>query len=84
LYWKITHDDDDDDDDDDYDCVFGQIRDEEMDEVDRHLAQDCQVPVAGGSANTYGKVNSLLQTYISRAAVENFCLISDQSYVAQV
>lgn len=40
--------------------------------------------VAGGSENTYGKVNILLQTYISHGRVDNFSLVSDQAYVAQV
>ena len=61
-----------------------QIRDEEIDELERHLSESCQVLVAGGAENTYGKVNILLQTYISRSPVENFSLISDQAYVAQV
>jgi len=42
------------------------------------------VNVAGGSENTYGKVNILLQTYISQGRVDNFSLVSDQAYVAQV
>lgn len=34
--------------------------------------------------NSYGKINILLQTYISRGEVDSFSLISDLSYVAQV
>lgn len=41
-----------------------------------------QVP--GGSENTYGKVNILLQAYISRHGMDAFSLVSDQAYVAQV
>ena len=37
----------------------------------------------GGSENTYGKVNILLQAYISGAMVSSFSLISDMAYVAQ-
>ena len=44
----------------------------------------CHVNVAGGSENTYGKVNILLQTYVSQGRVDNFSLVSDQAYVAQV
>ena len=40
--------------------------------------------VSGGTENSYGKTNILLQTYISRARVENFSLVSDMAYVAQV
>ncbi len=34
--------------------------------------------------NSYGKVNILLQTFISRDNVDSFSLTSDLSYVAQV
>ena len=37
----------------------------------------------GGVENSYGKVNILLQTYISRGMVESFSLVSDHAYVAQ-
>jgi len=55
-----------------------------MDELDRHRLDSCHVNVAGGSENTYGKVNILLQSYISHGRVDNFSLVSDQAYVAQV
>ena len=42
------------------------------------------LPVKGGVENSYGKVNILLQVYISREAVESFSLTSDLAYVAQV
>ena len=48
------------------------------------LIGQCRVQVKGGVENAYGKVNVLLQTYISHSAVESFSLISDLSYVAQV
>ena len=60
-----------------------QIRDEEQGELDTHL-QSCFLDVAGGAENTYGKVNILLQSYISQTRMENFSLVSDQAYVAQV
>lgn len=44
----------------------------------------CVLNVNGGSESTEGKVNILLQTYISKQLVENFSLVSDMSYVAQV
>lgn len=63
--------------------LSGQVRDEEMDELDRHMMDSCQFRVTG-SESTEGKVNILLQTYISKQLVENFSLVSDMSYVAQV
>ena len=61
-----------------------QMRDEELQELDRHLDESCVLPVAGGSENSYGKVNILLQTYVSREMVDSFSLVSDSAYVAQV
>lgn len=60
-----------------------KVRDEEISELDRHLQDSCQVRAFGGSENVYGKVNILLQTYISRGSLENFSLVSDQAYVVQ-
>jgi activating signal cointegrator complex subunit 3 len=40
-------------------------------------------PVKGGSENTHGKVNILLQTYISGGSPVAFSLVSDMAYVAQ-
>ena len=66
-------------------CVwFVQVRDDELPELELHLSTDCHVPAKGGVENTYGKVNILLQTFISRGIVEGFSLVSDLSYVAQV
>ena len=52
-----------------------------MDELDDLTHEHCTVPVAGGSENVHGKVNILLQSYISRGYVRSFSLISDQNYV---
>lgn len=65
-------------------CVCWQVRDEELDELDQLLSNYCELPAAGGVENSYGKINVLLQTYISRGEVDSFSLISDLSYVAQV
>ena len=54
-----------------------------MSEMDLLMAL-CHLPVPGGVENTYGKVNVLLQTYISCNPVESFSLTSDLAYVAQV
>ena len=41
-------------------------------------------PIKGGVENEYGKVNILLQSYISKSPVDSFSLVSDMSYIAQV
>lgn len=60
-----------------------KVRDEEMEELEQLLCNYCELPAAGGVENGYGKINILLQTYISRGEVDSFSLISDLSYVAQ-
>ncbi|XP_060905517.1 activating signal cointegrator 1 complex subunit 3 [Labrus mixtus] len=60
-----------------------KVRDEEMEELEQLLCNYCELPAAGGVENSYGKINVLLQTYISRGEVDSFSLISDLSYVAQ-
>ena len=59
------------------------MREDEISELEIHQSV-CRLPVQGGVENSYGKVNILLQTYISRGAVDSFSLTSDLSYVAQV
>lgn len=44
----------------------------------------CELSAPGGVENSYGKINILLQTYISRGEMDSFSLISDSAYVAQV
>ncbi|XP_035275988.1 activating signal cointegrator 1 complex subunit 3 [Anguilla anguilla] len=60
-----------------------KVRDEEMEELEQLLHNYCELPVAGGVENGYGKINILLQSYIGRGEVDSFSLISDLSYVAQ-
>ncbi|KAF3840310.1 hypothetical protein F7725_019027 [Dissostichus mawsoni] len=60
-----------------------EVRDEELEELDQLLSNYCELPAAGGVENGYGKINVLLQTYISRGEVDSFSLISDLGYVAQ-
>ena len=64
--------------------IVFQVREEEMGELDKHLEEHCVLPVAGGVENSFGKVNIMLQAYISRTHMDNFSLVSDQAYVAQV
>jgi activating signal cointegrator complex subunit 3 len=63
---------------------FTQIksRDEEMEELDL-LHESCVLPVMGGSENSSGKVNILIQSYVSRSRVDGFSLVSDTSYINQ-
>ena len=59
-----------------------QVREEEHDELIEHL-HDCSVEVTSGIENTHGKVNVLLQSYISRYPIQSFSLNSDQAYIVQ-
>ncbi|XP_071445378.1 activating signal cointegrator 1 complex subunit 3 [Hetaerina americana] len=60
-----------------------KVRDDELTELDDLTRGSCQVPVAGGSENIHGKVNILLQTYLSRGRIQSFSLMSDTSYISQ-
>ena len=42
-----------------------QVREDELPELEQHLTDSCVTDVKGGTENEYGKVNILLQTYIS-------------------
>lgn len=60
-----------------------KVRDDELTELD-DLTQDCcEVRPQGGTENLHGKVNILMQTYLSRGHVRSFSLISDMSYITQ-
>ncbi|KAJ3082711.1 activating signal cointegrator 1 complex subunit, partial [Quaeritorhiza haematococci] len=59
-----------------------KVNEEEMTEL-KGLEEDaCACVVRGGKETNYGKTNILLQSYISRASINNFALIADTSYVA--
>ncbi|CAG0888066.1 unnamed protein product [Darwinula stevensoni] len=60
-----------------------KVREDEMKELEYQREVSCELPVPGGCENSYGKVNILLQTHISRGKLETFSLISDQAYVVQ-
>ena len=60
-----------------------KVRDDEMDELDDLTSTYCEVAVRGGSENVHGKVNILMQTYLSRGFVKSFSLVSDLSYITQ-
>lgn len=60
-----------------------KVREDEISELEILLG-DGWLPVEGGVENSHGKVNILLQTYISQGTVDSFSLVSDLAYVAQV
>lgn len=61
-----------------------KVRDDELQELDELSSECCEVNVLGGSENLHGKVNILIQTFLSRGNVKSFSLISDLSYISQV
>ncbi|XP_044008422.1 activating signal cointegrator 1 complex subunit 3, partial [Aphidius gifuensis] len=60
-----------------------KVRDDEMDELDKLTKEYCELNVAGGTENIHGKVNILIQTYLSHGKISSFSLISDQSFIIQ-
>ncbi|XP_076632793.1 activating signal cointegrator 1 complex subunit obelus [Colletes latitarsis] len=60
-----------------------KVRDEEIEELEDLSAQYCELIPRGGCENVHGKVNILLQTYLSRGRIHSFSLISDQAYITQ-
>ena len=59
------------------------LKEEEMSELDTLQNEACTIPVKGGVENKHGKVNILLQSYLSQATLDGFALVSDSAYVAQ-
>ncbi|KAM0787951.1 hypothetical protein ACM66B_006155 [Microbotryomycetes sp. NB124-2] len=64
---------------------FAQIlvRDTELQELKDLMETVAPCQVQDGTKTTAGKVNVLLQAYISRAYIDDFALVSDSAYVAQ-
>lgn len=60
-----------------------QARENESKELDRLRDEAIQTEVEGGNNSPHAKTNILLQSYISRAKLEDFALVSDMGYVAQ-
>ena len=60
-----------------------QSRDSESQELGRLKDEAAPCQVKGGIDQASTKTNILLQSYISRASVEDFALVSDSAYVAQ-
>lgn len=59
-----------------------KVRPEELKEVEA-LMKHCPLSVKRPVDESAGKVNVLIQAYISRARVNGFTLVSDTNYVAQ-
>ncbi|KAJ5219584.1 hypothetical protein N7468_008788 [Penicillium chermesinum] len=60
-----------------------QARETESKELQRLRDEVIQTEVEGGNDSPHAKTNILLQSYISRAKLEDFALVSDCGYVAQ-
>lgn len=60
-----------------------QSRDNESKELSRLKAEATACDVEGGIDSAPAKTNILLQSYISRARLEDFALVSDSAYVSQ-
>ncbi|GAA5881164.1 hypothetical protein JCM3774_003993 [Rhodotorula dairenensis] len=60
-----------------------QVRENEVDELKKLMETSCPCQVKGGTDSSSGKVNVLLQSYISKAYIEDFALVSDTGYVSQ-
>lgn len=60
-----------------------QARESESKELERLRDEVIQTEVEGGNDSPHAKTNILLQSYISRAKLEDFALVSDMGYVAQ-
>ena len=60
-----------------------QSRDNEAQELSRLRDEAVKCEVEGGNDVAHAKTNILLQSYISRARLEDFALVSDSAYVAQ-
>ena len=60
-----------------------QSRDSESKELTRLKDEATKCDIEGGMDTAHAKTNVLLQSYISRARLEDFALVSDSAYVAQ-
>ncbi|KAI0335591.1 Sec63-domain-containing protein [Cubamyces sp. BRFM 1775] len=59
-----------------------QVRENEVKELEA-MMEAVPCAVKGGTESSQGKVNILLQAYISQQRPEDFALVSDQAYAAQ-
>lgn len=59
------------------------IREDELPELEKLQREACPVEAKGGVENCHGKVNILIQAFVSRARVDSFSLTADMMYAAQ-
>lgn len=61
-----------------------KCRQEELEELDGLTNTGCEItPIKGGVEHSHGKVNVLLQSYLSQARIKAFSLVIDQMYVVR-
>ncbi|EJD53558.1 Sec63-domain-containing protein [Auricularia subglabra TFB-10046 SS5] len=60
-----------------------QLRESEVKELKVLMDEIIPCEVKGGTDTSQGKVNILLQAYVSQAYIEDFALVSDTAYAAQ-
>ena len=61
-----------------------KVRQEELEELDGLANTGCEItPIKGGVEHAHGKVNVLLQSYLSQSRIKSFSLVIDQMYVAR-
>ncbi|XP_078037665.1 activating signal cointegrator 1 complex subunit obelus [Augochlora pura] len=60
-----------------------KVRDDEINELQSMSEMYCKLIPQGGVENIHGKVNILLQTYLSRGRISTFSLMADQAYITQ-
>lgn len=60
-----------------------KARDDEIAELSELASHYCPVKVREASSTVQGKVNILIQAYISNARIRSFSLVSDSNYVTQ-
>lgn len=60
------------------------MRQEELNDLDVLLETFCEVPIYSVPQNREGKVNILMQTYISKGFISCLSLAADMEYITQV
>ncbi|KAG0625562.1 hypothetical protein M758_2G065100 [Ceratodon purpureus] len=57
------------------------VREEEQQELSQLVRRYCPFEVRGGPEDKYGKINILIQVYLSRGFLDGFSLVADSSYI---
>ncbi|EFJ17505.1 hypothetical protein SELMODRAFT_178863 [Selaginella moellendorffii] len=58
------------------------VREEEQQEIAKLLHTSCPLEAYGGAESKYGKINVLIQVYISQGYLDGFSLIVDSAYIS--